>query len=98
MKLWKVILGIFTFIGGIFALGAVAKKKDEQEFDNQVKDNEKQTSKVQEQTKKAEEVKNNLKKDIQNLKEESNLTKKQLQDAKKINKVIEDFESKYRKK
>mgnify|MGYP003137768169 CR=1 FL=1 len=97
MKLLKYILGAIAFIGGMFALNTASKKKDE-EFDNQIKDNEKQVSKVQEQTKKAEEVKDNLKKDLQNLKKENNLTKKQLQDAKKINKVIEDFESKYRKK
>ena len=97
MKLWKVILGIVAFIGGIFAVGA-SKKADKKEFDNKVKENEAETKKVQEAAAAAEAERIRLKKEKSKAKKKTAATKAQVKNTTSAKKTAENFEKKYRKK
>jgi len=97
MKLWKVILGIVAFIGGIFAV-STSKKADKKEFDKKIKENKAETKKVQEATKKVEAEKKETKKQITEAKKKTATTKKQVKSTTSAKKTAENFEKKYRKK
>jgi Skp family chaperone for outer membrane proteins len=97
MKLWKVILGIFTFIGGIFAISASTKKKAQDEADLRIKENEELTKKIKEAAKKVEEAKEKTKEELIKAKKKTSSTKKKAKDTTSAKKTVENFEDKYRK-
>ena len=98
MKLWKVILGVFTFIGGIFALNASSKKKAQKEADLRIKENEELTKKITEAAKKVEVAKAKTKKELTKAKKKTTSTKKKTKDTSSAKKTAEGFEKKYRKR
>ena len=67
MKIWKLILGFFGLIGGLFAAGAV-KSKEVKELKKVIKENKKEEKKVEKQIKELEEAKTASKKEVGNLK------------------------------
>jgi len=97
MKLWKVILGILGFIGGLFAVKSL-KNQDKKEFDNKVKENEEQVKAVQEKAAQAEAERIRLKKEKSKAKKKTAATKAQVKDTTSAKKTAENFEQKYRKK
>ena len=78
MKLWKYILGAIAFIGGIFAVSASTKKKDQEETDLRIKENEELTKKITEAAKKVEAAKAKTKKELTETKKKTTSTKKKL--------------------
>ena len=97
MKLWKVILGILGFIGGLFAVKSL-KNQDKKEFDNKVKENEEQVKAVQEKAAQAEAERIRLKKEKSKAKKKTAATKAQVKDITSAKQTAENFEQKYRKK
>jgi len=97
MKLWKIILGILGFIGGLFAVKSL-KNQDKKEFDNKVKENEEQVKAVQEKAAQAEAERIRLKKEKSKAKKKTAATKAQVKDTTSAKKTAENFEQKYRKK
>ena len=97
MKLWKYILGILGFIGGLFAVKSL-KNQDKKEFDNKVKENEQKVEKVREAAKKVEAAKEATKKELTEAKKKTATTKKQVKSTTSAKKTAENFEQKYRKK
>jgi len=97
MKLWKYILGILGFIGGLFAVKSL-KNQDKKEFDNKVKENEEQVKAVQEKAAQAEDERIRLKKEKSKAKKKTAATKAQVKDTTSAKKTAENFEQKYRKK
>lgn len=97
MKLWKIILGILGFIGGLFAVKSL-KNQDKKEFDNKVKENEEQVKAVQEKVAQAEAERIRLKKEKSKAKKKTAATKAQVKDTTSVKKTAENFEKKYRKK
>ena len=75
MKIWKLILGFFGLIGGLFAAGAV-KSKEVKELKNVIKENKKEEKKVEKQIKELEEAKTASKKEVGNLKRKLTNSKK----------------------
>jgi len=51
MKIWKLILGFFGIVGGLFAVNA-SKSKKVKELKNVIKENKKEEKKVEKQIKK----------------------------------------------
>ena len=67
MKIWKLILGFFGLIGGLFAANAV-KSKEVKELGKAIKENKKKEKEVEKEIKVLQENKTENKKEITNLK------------------------------
>ena len=67
MKIWKLILGFFGLIGGLFAANAV-KSKEVKKLGKAIKENKKKEKEVEKEIKVLQENKTENKKDITNLK------------------------------
>ena len=78
MKIWKLILGFFGLIGGLFAVGAV-KSKEVKKLEKVIKENKKEEKKVEKQIKELEEAKTASKKEVGNLKRKLTNSKKKTQ-------------------
>ena len=75
MKIWKLILGFFGLLGGLFAAGAV-KSKEVKELKKVIKENKKEEKKVEKQIKELEEAKTASKKEVGSLKRKLTNSKK----------------------
>ena len=75
MKIWKLILGFFGLLGGLFAAGAV-KSKEVKELKKVIKENKKEEKVVEKQIKELEEAKTASKKEVGKLKRKLTDTKK----------------------
>ena len=82
MKIWKLILGLFGLVGGLFAVQA-SKKKEVKELEKVIKENKKEEKKVEKEIKVLEETKTASKKEIGNL-------KRKLTNSKKKTKKMQD--------
>ena len=82
MKIWKLILGFFGLLGGLFAAGAV-KSKEVKKLGKVIKENKKEEKKVEKQIKELEVSKQASKKEIGNLKRKLTNTKKNTQKMEK---------------
>jgi len=82
MKIWKLILGFFGLIGGLFAANAV-KSKEVKELKKVIKENKKEEKKVEKEIKKLEVSKKVSKKKIGNLKRKLTNTKNNTQKMEK---------------
>ena len=82
MKIWKLILGFFGLVGGLFAANAV-KSKEVEELKEVIKENKKEEKKVEKEIKVLEESKVSSKKEIGNLKRKLTNTKKNTQKMEK---------------
>ena len=82
MKIWKLILGFFGLIGGLFAAGAV-KSKEVKELKKVIKENKKEEKVVEKQIKELEVSKQSSKKEIGSLKRKLTNTKKNTQKMEK---------------
>jgi len=78
MKIWKLILGFFGLVGGLFAVNAV-KRKEVKEQKKVIKENKKEEKKVEKQIKELEEKKTVSKKEVGNLKRKLTNSKKKTQ-------------------
>ena len=78
MKIWKLVLGFFGVIGGLFAANAV-KSKEVEELKVVIKENKKEEKKVEKEIKKLEKEKKVSKKEIGNLKRKLTNSKKKTQ-------------------
>jgi len=67
MKIWKLILGFFGLVGGLFAAGAV-KSKEVKELGKAIKENKKKEKEIEKGIEKLQENKTENKKEITNLK------------------------------
>ena len=75
MKLWKVILGIFGLVGGLFAAKQV-KSKEVQKLKKVIDENKKEEKKVEKQIKDLEVAKKASKREIGNMKRKLTISKK----------------------
>tara|TARA_R110000796_G_scaffold161845_2_gene278598 strand:- start:1427 stop:1738 length:312 start_codon:yes stop_codon:yes gene_type:complete len=78
MKIWKLVLGFFGVIGGLFAANAV-KSKEVEELKVVIKETKKEEVKVEKEIKKLEKEKKVSKKEIGNLKRKLTNSKKKTQ-------------------
>jgi len=78
MKIWKLVLGFFGIVGGLFAAKAV-KSKEIKELEKVIKENKKEEKKVEKEIKKLEVDKKVSKKEIGNLKRKLTNSKKKTQ-------------------
>jgi uncharacterized protein YlxW (UPF0749 family) len=95
MKIWKLILGFFGLLGGLFAAGAVKSKKVK-ELKKVIKENKKEEKKVEKEIKVLEEKKTVSKKEVGKLKRKLATSKKkteQMEEAYENDEVesAEDF-------
>ena len=67
MKIWKLILGFFGLVCGLFAAGAV-KSKEVKELGKAIKENKKKEKEIEKGIEKLQENKTENKKEITNLK------------------------------
>ena len=79
MKIWKLILGFFGIVGGLFAANAV-KSKEVKELGKAIKENKKKEKAVEKEIKVLQENKTENKKEITNLKRK--LTRSKNEDKK----------------
>ena len=77
MKIWKLILGFFGLIGGLFAANAV-KRKEVKELGKAIKENKKKEKEVEKEIKVLQENKTENKKEITNLKRKLTRTKNEV--------------------
>jgi predicted nucleic acid-binding Zn-ribbon protein len=77
MKIWKLILGFFGLIGGLFAANAV-KSKEVKELGKAIKENKKKEKEVEKEIKVLQENKTENKKEITNLKRKLTRTKNEV--------------------
>ena len=82
MKIWKLILGFFGLLGGLFAANAV-KSKEVKKLEKVIKENKKEEKKVEKQIKELEVSKQASKREIGNLKRKLTNTKKNTQKMEK---------------
>lgn len=75
MKIWKLILGLFGLVGGLFAVQA-SKKKEVKELEKVIKENKKEEKKVEKEIKVLEQQKEVSKKEVSNLKRKLTVSKK----------------------
>ena len=78
MKIWKLILGFFGLLGGLFAANAV-KSKEVKELKKFIKENKKEEKKVEKEIKVLEEKKTVSKKEVGKLKRKLTTSKKKTQ-------------------
>ena len=88
MKLWKVILGIFGLVCGLFAAKQV-KSKEVQKLKKVIEENKKEEKKVEKQIKELEEAKTASRREIGNMKRKLTISKKK---TKKMEEVYENDE------
>tara|TARA_Y100000114_G_scaffold137876_1_gene140476 strand:- start:364 stop:675 length:312 start_codon:yes stop_codon:yes gene_type:complete len=88
MKLWKVILGLFGIVGGLFAAKKV-KSKEVQKLKKVIDQNKKEEKKVEKQIKELETAKKASKREIGNMKRKLTISKKK---TKKMEEVYENDE------
>ena len=101
MKLWKIVLGIFGLVGGLFAAKQV-KSKEVQKLKKVIDENKKEEKKVEKQIKELETAKKASKKEIGNMKRKLTISKKKtkkMQEAYDNDEVesAEDFLRKFAK-
>jgi len=98
MKIWKLILGFFGLVGGLFAAGAV-KSKEVKELKRVIKENKKEEKKVEKEIKVLEEKKTVSKKEVGKLKRKLTDTKKKTEQMEKAyeNDEVESAEEFLRK-
>ena len=89
MKLWKVILGIFGLVGGLFAAAKQVKSKEVQKLKKVIDENKKEEKKVEKQIKELEEAKTASRREIGNMKRKLTISKKK---TKKMEEVYENDE------
>ena len=77
MKIWKLILGFFGIVGGLFAANAV-KSKEVKELGKAIKENKKKEKEVEKEIKVLQENKTENKKEITNLKRKLTRTKNEV--------------------
>jgi predicted nucleic acid-binding Zn-ribbon protein len=77
MKIWKLILGFFGLIGGLFAAGAV-KSKEVKELEGVIKENKKKEKEIVKGIEKLQVHKNKNKKEITNMKRKLTVQKKEV--------------------
>ena len=77
MKIWKLILGFFGLVGGLFAANAV-KSKEVKELGKAIKENKKKEKAVEKEIKVLQENKTKNKKEITNLKRKLTRTKNEV--------------------
>ena len=77
MKIWKLILGFFGLVGGLFAAGAV-KSKEVKELGKAIKENKKKEKEIEKGIEKLQENKTENKKEITNLKRKLTRTKNEV--------------------
>tara|TARA_B110001454_G_scaffold184974_1_gene180946 strand:+ start:78 stop:389 length:312 start_codon:yes stop_codon:yes gene_type:complete len=77
MKIWKLILGLFGLIGGLFAAGAV-KSKEVKELEGVIKENKKKEKEIVKGIEKLQENKTENKKEITNQKRKLTIHKKKV--------------------
>ena len=73
--MWKIIIGIFGLLGGLFAVGT-KKSKEVQKLKKVINDNKKEEKKVAKQIEKFEKDKSVTKKEVGNLKRKLTISKK----------------------
>ena len=78
MKLWKIVLGIFGLVGGLFAAKQV-KSKEVQKLKKVIDANKKEEKKVEKQIKELETAKKASKREIGNMKRKLTISKKKTQ-------------------
>ena len=78
MKVWKLILGFFGLVGGLFAVNATKSKKVK-ELKKVIKENKKEEKKVEKQIKELETAKKASKREIGNMKRKLTISKKKTQ-------------------
>ena len=78
MKLWKIVLGIFGLVGGLFAAKQV-KSKEVQKLKKVIDENKKEEKKVEKQIKELETAKKASKREIGNMKRKLTISKKKTQ-------------------
>ncbi len=88
MKLWKIVLGIFGLVGGLFAAKQV-KSKEVQKLKKVIDENKKEEKKVEKQIKELEEAKTASRREIGNMKRKLTISKKK---TKKMEEVYENDE------
>ena len=88
MKIWKVILGFFGLIGGLFAANQI-KSKEVQKLKKIIDENKKEEKKVEKQIKELETAKKASKREIGNIKRKLTISKKK---TKKMEEVYENDE------
>ena len=88
MKIWKLILGFFGLVGGLFAAGA-SKSKKVKELKKVIDENKKEEKKVEKQIKELETAKTSSKKEVGNLKRKLTNSKKK---TKKMQEVYDNDE------
>ena len=98
MKIWKLIVGFFGLLGGLFAANAV-KSKEVKKLKKVIKENKKEEKKVEKQIKKLEETKTSSKKEVGNLKRKLTNSKKKTQKMQEVydNDEVESAEDFLRK-
>ena len=98
MKLWKVILGLFGIVGGLFAAKKV-KSKEVQKLKKVIDQNKKEEKKVEKQIKELEKAKTSSKREIGNIKRKLTNSKKKTQKLQEIydNDEVESAEEFLRK-
>ena len=77
MKIWKLILGFFGLVAGLFAAGA-AKSKEVKELEGVIKENKKKEKEVEKEIKVLEENKTENKKEITNAKRKLTRTQNEI--------------------
>ena len=77
MKIWKLILGFFGLVGGLFAAGAV-KSKEVKELGKAIKENKKKEKEIEKGIEKLQENKTENKKEITNMKRKLTIHKKEV--------------------
>ena len=77
MKIWKLILGFFGLIGGLFAVN-VAKSKEVKELGKAIKENKKKEKEIEKGIEKLQENKTKNKKEITNMKRKLTIHKKEV--------------------
>ena len=77
MKIWKLILGFFGIVGGLFAANAV-KSKEVKELGKAIKENKKKEKEIEKGIEKLQENKTENKKEITNQKRKLTIHKKKV--------------------
>ena len=77
MKIWKLILGFFGLVGGLFAVNA-AKSKEVKELEGVIKENKKKEKEIEKGIEKLQENKTKNKKEITNQKRKLTIHKKKV--------------------
>ena len=83
MKMWKIILGIFGLLGGLFAVNS-KKSKEVQRLKKVIDDNKKEEKKVAKEIEKLEKDKKVTKREVGKLKRKLTISKKKTQKMQEV--------------